>query len=263
MAARLVLATSSSKALSRKTTVVSARGFELLVPLGNTEGQRLDFFPNDLLVKANDQCSGTNGAHGLARDGPGLDWDAEVKTKLEQQFVEDVVFATIRLDVVNAVEKRFFQIIAVRFPGTDVGGVEFEDTKTEVACEHRGPVFYLLGGATKTLFCEFSDVTWLAEFVAEVGLRFSGRRSLDQAVLATGTNIYLRRSPYIALFATTACAADPDPAKKSRTMSVPFAFETDMTPDNNSIGFGLLNTFFSEKSSVRVALPPWLCPNWS
>ena len=29
-----------------------ARGFELLVLLGNTEGQRIDFLPNNVLVKA-------------------------------------------------------------------------------------------------------------------------------------------------------------------------------------------------------------------
>ena len=68
-----------------------ARGFELLMPLGNTEGQWLDVSPSDLLVKAGDQRTGSDGAHGLANDGPGLDRYAKVEAQLEQQLAADVV----------------------------------------------------------------------------------------------------------------------------------------------------------------------------
>ena len=90
-----------------------ALGFELLMPLGNTKGQRIDFLPVNMLVETDDQRPGTNGAHGLARDGPGLDGHAQVEAELKQQLVEDVVLASIRFDVVDAVEQRSFQVVAV------------------------------------------------------------------------------------------------------------------------------------------------------
>lgn len=96
-----------------------ACGFELLVPLGNAEGEQFDVFPIDPLVKTGDQRTDADGTDRFVHDGLGLDGHAQVHAKLDQQIVKDVVLATIRLDVVDAVEKRPLPIVAnYRFLGT-------------------------------------------------------------------------------------------------------------------------------------------------
>ena len=103
------------------------------MPLDNSQSQWLDFFTADFLVEAGYQCAAPNGVHGLVRDGPGLDRYAQVKPQLQEQFVEDVFLTSVRLDVVNAIEQGFFQVVAVRLPSADVGGVELEYAEAKVA----------------------------------------------------------------------------------------------------------------------------------
>ena len=55
------------------------------------------------------------------------------------------------------VEQRPFQVATVRFPGSDVGGVELEDAKADVAGEHWVLGFDLLCGAAEAFFGEFGD----------------------------------------------------------------------------------------------------------
>ncbi len=83
-------------------------GCKFFVPCSDTESQGFDFCLSDVLNKAGDQRSSTNGAQRLARDGSGLDRYAKVEPQLEQQLVKDVVFAPVWFDVVNAVEQRLF-----------------------------------------------------------------------------------------------------------------------------------------------------------
>ncbi len=142
------------------------------MPLGNTKGQRLHLLPGDLLVEAGDQRPGADGAHGLARDGPGLDGHAEIVSELEQKLVKDIFLTSVRFDVVDTVEKRTFEIVAVRLPGADVGGIELEDAEAEVAGEHRVLIFDLLCGAAEAFLGQFGDVTGLAKAVAEIGGSF-------------------------------------------------------------------------------------------
>ena len=112
-------------------------GFKLFVPLGNAEGQRIDFPSVNMLVEAGEQRPGTDGVHSLACNDLGLDGHAQVETELKQQLVEDVVLASIRFDVVDTVEQRSFQVVAVRLPNADIGRVELEDAEAEVASERR------------------------------------------------------------------------------------------------------------------------------
>ncbi len=90
----------------------------------------------DFFVEAGDQRAAADGAHGLARDGPGLDGHAEIVSELEQKLVKDIFLTSVRFDVVDAVEQRTFEIVAVRLPRADVGGIELEDAEAEVAGEH-------------------------------------------------------------------------------------------------------------------------------
>ena len=60
-----------------------AGGLELGMPLGNSEGQRLDLLPGDFFVEAGDQRAGADGAHGLTRDGPALDGHTDVEPQLQ------------------------------------------------------------------------------------------------------------------------------------------------------------------------------------
>ena len=138
------------------------------MPLSNSESQRLDLLPGDLLVEAGDQRPGADGAHGLARDGPGLDRHAEIVSELEQQLVKNIFLTSVRFDVVDAVEQRTFEIVAVRLPRADVGGIELEDAEAEVACEHRVLVLDLLCGAAEAFLGEFGESARFAELVAEV-----------------------------------------------------------------------------------------------
>ena len=131
------------------------------MPLGNTKGQRLHLLPSNLFVETGDQRAAADGAHGLARDGPGLDGHAEIVSELEQKLVKDIFFTSVRFDVVDTVEKRTFEIVAVRLPGADVGGIELEDAEAEVAGEHRVLVFDLLGGATEAFLGELDDVGFI------------------------------------------------------------------------------------------------------
>ena len=90
----------------------------------------------------------------FARDGPGLDGHAEIVSELEQKLVKDIFFASIRFDVVDAVEQCTFEIVAVRFPRADVGGIELEDAEAEVAGRTSGfsSSCNLLCGAAQALF---------------------------------------------------------------------------------------------------------------
>ena len=133
MAARLVLATSSAKALSRKTQVVSPGRGEFLVPLDDALRQRLHLAALDLLGEAGDQDAAADGVHVLAGDRARLDGHAEVEAELEQQLVEDVRLGAVGLQVLDGVEQRLVEVVAVRLPRADVAGVELEDAEAEVA----------------------------------------------------------------------------------------------------------------------------------
>ena len=85
--------------------------------------------------------------------------------------MEDVLFATIRLDVVNILEQRSFHVILVWFPGPDVGGVELEDAEAEVARKHRLFVFDSLRGTTEAFLGKFGNAPSLSNLVTEFGGR--------------------------------------------------------------------------------------------
>ena len=50
-----------------------ARGFELVVPLGNAEGEQFDVFPSYPLVETGDQHTCAGGTNRFVNDGLGLD----------------------------------------------------------------------------------------------------------------------------------------------------------------------------------------------
>ena len=110
-------------------------GSELFVPVGYSERQRLDLGAGDGLVEAGDQGACTYGVHELSGDGQGFHGYAEIETELQQQLVEDVLFASISLDVVNVVEQCCFDVVGCRLPFADVGCVELEHAKAEVSDE--------------------------------------------------------------------------------------------------------------------------------
>ena len=66
---RLVLATSSAKALSRKTTVRLAGRGQFLVPGHDAQRQRFDLGGGDLRGEADEQRAGADAVDGLAGDG--------------------------------------------------------------------------------------------------------------------------------------------------------------------------------------------------
>ena len=61
-----------------------------------------------------------------------LDRHRELEAELEQKLEENVLLGAIGFHVLDGIEKRFREILAVRVPGADVGGVEFEDAEAEI-----------------------------------------------------------------------------------------------------------------------------------
>ena len=92
---RLVLATSSAKALSRKTTV-SRRRAQLLMPGDDAESQGSTSSRVILGARQTKQRPSSDAVDRLAGDRLRFDRDHEVEAELEEQLEEDVLFACDR-----------------------------------------------------------------------------------------------------------------------------------------------------------------------
>ena len=168
MAVQFVLADVVSEGAVAEDDGCFARRRQLGVPRRHSVGEGFDVVPGNLVVEASDQRTGADGTDQLARDGARLDGHAEIKPELQQQLVEDVLLTAVGLDVFDVGQQRPFQVVTVRFPGADVGGVELEDAKAEVAREHGILVLDLLCGAAEAFFGKFSDVAGFAELIAKI-----------------------------------------------------------------------------------------------
>ena len=136
MAARLVLATSSAKALSRKTQVVSPAGASSLCQ--STMPCASGSTSSRLILSARQAISTPPPMLWTALPAIVfcLDGHAEVEAELEQQLVEHVRLGAVGLQVLHGVEQRLVEVVAVRLPRADVAGVELEDAEAEIAREH-------------------------------------------------------------------------------------------------------------------------------
>ena len=116
MAVRLVLATSSAKALSRNTTVRFARRGQFLVPCDDAQRQRLHFGGGDLLGQADEQGARADAVDCLAGNALLFDGHGEVETELEEQLEEDVRLGAVGLQVLGVLLQCRGKVFAVRFP---------------------------------------------------------------------------------------------------------------------------------------------------
>ena len=100
-----------------------ACGVQFLVPVDHTERQRFDICNSNPFGEAHQKRPSADTLYLLSAEGLLLDGHTQVKPKLQQQFVEDVNLVPVGFDVVDAFEQCLVQVIAVRFPGANVGGV--------------------------------------------------------------------------------------------------------------------------------------------
>ena len=123
--------------------------FDPRMQVGDYGSQRFGVFARDALIKAGDQRSATHRVYGHVGNGVCLDGHAQIKAQLQQQLIEDVLLGPPGLDVVNGSVQRIFEIVRRRIPGADIGCVQPEDTKAEIALVVRVFVLDLACSAPK------------------------------------------------------------------------------------------------------------------
>jgi hypothetical protein len=120
-------------------------------PGGDAQGVWFNLRAGGLRGQAHQQHARADAMDGLACNDPLLDWYGENEPELQHQFKENVRLAAPSLDMLGVILQRPGQVVAVRFPGADLAGIEFEDTVAKVAGKEWIFVFNLFPGTAKAL----------------------------------------------------------------------------------------------------------------
>src|SRR5271165_5360724 len=101
-------------------------------------------------------------------DIPCLNGHAEVEAELEKELEEDVLLATVGLEVQDGGVEGCGEIRAVRFPRSNVTAGELEHAEAEVAREQRVLLPNLLPNATQPFFGQLGDGARFLQIVTQL-----------------------------------------------------------------------------------------------
>ena len=105
------------------------------MPCRYSAGEALDFSGSYIRCQAGHKQTGPYRAHLLANNLARLDWQREIQAELEQKLVKDVLFGSVVPNVFNTIKQCTPYVVRLGLPAADVGCVEPQHAKTEIAGE--------------------------------------------------------------------------------------------------------------------------------
>ncbi len=78
---------------------------ERVMPVSDPGRQRLHIIAGDRFAETSEERTGTDRVHRFAGNSPGLNGNAKIETKFQQQPIEDVLLRAVVFDVVEAGKK--------------------------------------------------------------------------------------------------------------------------------------------------------------
>lgn len=109
-----------------------AGGLLVLAPLDDAEGEGFGVLWGDGGFEAGHQHAAADAVNHFVGDDFLFDGHAQIQAEFEQQLVKHVFVGAFGVDVVEVVEQGLRQIGGFGRPGGDVGGIEFERTKSKI-----------------------------------------------------------------------------------------------------------------------------------
>ena len=107
--------------------------FQLIAPVDDALGEGFDFVTVDRFIETGEKDTVADAVNGLAGDLFLFNGYGQIIAALQEQFIENILFAAAFDQVLGVVEQGLFQVVSVRIPGADVSAVEFEDFENEVS----------------------------------------------------------------------------------------------------------------------------------